>query len=105
MNEHNTRAGPWTGVFATLAVVAIAITAYLWWNRTRPAEGQPISLPMVFRTPGGLLEVSGTNATETEAPRTPGLAKSKSMRKPFTVFPMGFKMKIARRQHVAQWVS
>jgi len=70
VNEQNTRAGPWTGVFATLAIVGIAIAAYLWWNRTPPADGHAISPPMVFRTPGGLLEVSGINATETFTKRS-----------------------------------
>ena len=64
MSEQNTRAGPWTRVLATLAVVATVIAAYLWWNRAPPVATDTIALPMVFRTHGGLLEVAGINATE-----------------------------------------
>jgi len=47
-----------------LAVVATALAAYVWWNQPPPADRDTIALPMVFRTPGGLLEVAGINTTE-----------------------------------------
>jgi hypothetical protein len=65
MNERITRASPWTGFLTTLTVVAVAIAAYLWWNRAPPGATETISSPTVFRTPGGLLEVAAVNTTET----------------------------------------
>jgi hypothetical protein len=65
MNTPHTRAGPWTGVIAAIALASsLALAVAIWKWPPSPTPLLPPSLPIVFQTPGGLLEVAGIQATE-----------------------------------------
>jgi hypothetical protein len=60
----NNQQGQWTLTIATLVMVATVVVSCIWWERKSPIERDTVTGPLVFQTPGGLLEVSAVNTTE-----------------------------------------